>query len=369
MGQYKKVTTVDIAKLAGCSQSTVSMILSHNPQANFSEKMVKQVLDAAEQLGYNKYNRKKTFEITNNILAVVPNFTNPYYTMLLESIQNSCHKSGYGVLCYCTMRNRIEEERLFQMIDSMHVAGVVYTYCSSNTDIVQRISEKTPLIVIGDKDENIDADLVELNSIKCGKIMAEHLLELGHRKIAYISTPVDDKQLARSRRLQGIEMQFERHGIKDGVIVKTKSLAQLGEMPNMFTEYSTGYDLTRELVQDDQGVTAIVGLNDMVALGVMDALYDEKLRVPQDYSVMGCDNTIIGRMRKISLTSVEHYISAKGRQAVEIMLTKLQGTDSGNGELPKIVRVEYEPRVVVRESTAFCRKTAECKDKQWNNQK
>ena len=357
MGQYKKVTTVDIARLAGCSQSTVSMILSHNPHARFSQKMVDQVLSAAEQLGYSKYSMKKQLvNAAQNILVVFPNFTNPYYTMLMEAIQNSCQRAGYGVICFCTMRKRGEEERLFGMINSMPVAGIIYTYCTSNTDIIQRLCDTKPLIVIGDKDETIDADSVELNSIKCGKIMAEHLLRLGHRKIAYISTPVDTQQLARFRRLTGIKMQFEKHGITDGVILRTKANIDSDEPANMFTEYSTGYDLTRELVQDDEGVTAIVGLNDMVALGVMDALLDENLRIPQDYSVMGCDNTIIGRMRRISLTSVEHYISAKGRQAVEIMLSKLETKEEKTGALPKIVRVEYEPRVVVRESTGACRK-------------
>ncbi len=357
MGQYKKVTTVDIARLAGCSQSTVSMILSRNPHGNFSQKTVEKVLKAAEELGYNKYSRKKqAVNSSQNIMIVLPNFSNPYYTMLVESIQNSFQKAGYGVVCFCTMRTRSEEERLFGMINSMPIAGIIYTYCTSNTDIIQRLCESKPLIVIGDKDETIDADSVELNSVKCGKIMAEHLLQLGHRKIAYISTPVDTHQLARFRRLEGIKMQFEKHGIKDGVVLRTKPASDSNEPANMFTEYSTGYDLTRELVQDDEGVTAIVGLNDMVALGVMDAILDERLRIPQDYSVMGCDNTIIGRMRRISLTSVEHYISAKGRQAVEIMLSKLALNEETASALPKIVRVEYEPRVVVRESTGICRK-------------
>jgi len=116
MGRYKKVTTVDVAELAGVSQSTVSMILSRNPRVNFSSDTVERVLTAAEQLGYN--NRKvykQPTDVSKNILVVCPGFMNPYYTMLIESVQDSCAKAGFGILTFSTLRMRDEEERLLSM--------------------------------------------------------------------------------------------------------------------------------------------------------------------------------------------------------------------------------------------------------------
>lgn len=355
MARYKKVTSIDVARLAGVSQSTVSMVLNRNPKMNFSQETIDKVYSAAEQLGYqNHKSRKLSMDTSKNVIVVCPGFMNPYYTMLIESIQDACTKSGFGIFTFSTLRMREEEERLLTLLQKMPVSGVIYTYFSPNYDITQQICEQLPTVIVGDKDQTIEADAVELNSIKSGMVMAEHLLKLGHKKIAFISTPLGSRQLARCRRLEGMQLKFEEYGITDGIVVKTRQNIKVAEPINLFTEYSTGYDLTRELIQNDENVTAIAGLNDMFAFGIIDALLDQKLKVPQDYSVIGCDNTIYSRLRKILLTTVEHYVTAKGGQAVELLLRKIVAPETGDGMPPSIMRVEYEPRIVIRESTGLC---------------
>lgn len=356
MSQRKKVTSTDVAALAGVSQSTVSMILSKSDRMTFSQETVERVVDAAEKLGYTRKKTKQQLSDQSKYIAVIcPGMMNPYYTMLIEAVQETCAKAGYGIFTISTLRLRSEEERMLGLLAHTPVSGVIYTYFTPSTDIAQQICTLLPTVIIGDKDSTIEADAVELNSIKSGAIMAEHLLGLGHRRIAFISTPLGSKQLARCRRLQGMQMKFKEHGITDGIVVKTRENVKVEEPINMFTEYSAGYDMTRELLQQNEEVTAIAGLNDMFAFGIMDALLDEKLRIPQDYSVIGCDNTVTSRLRRISLTTVEHYVTTKGRQAVELLLRKITAPDSGDGMPPSIMRVEYEPRIVARDSTGICR--------------
>lgn len=356
MAQAKKVTSMDVARVAGVSQSTVSMILNQSPGMSFSQDTIDRVLLAAQELGYQKRaSKNRKLDCTRNIVVVCPGFMNPYYTMIIEAIQEVCLRFGFGVFTYCTLRLREQEERLQGLLSAISAAGVIYAYMSPNIDIMQRICEQLPTIIIGDKDSAVEADAVELNSVKCGMAMAEHLISLGHRKIAFVTTPLENRQLARRRRLQGMQMKFEEHGITDGIVVKQRTNIREDEVINMFTEYSTGYDLTREVIKDNEGVTAIAGLNDMFALGAMDAVLDEKLRIPQDYSVIGCDNNIITRLRKISLTTVEHYSIAKGGQAAELLIRKITAPEEGGVTPPSIMRVEYEPRIVVRESTGVCR--------------
>lgn len=356
MAKYKKVTTMDVAEQAGVSQSTVSMILGKSGRMNFAPETVDRVLHAAEQLGYvGKRSKAIAADQSKYIAVICPGVMSPYYTMLIEAVQETCAKAGYGIFTLTTLRLRSEEERMLGLLENMPVSGVIYTYFTPSTDITQHICARLPTVIIGDKDGTVEADAVELNSIKSGMVMAEHLLSLGHRRIAFISTPLNRRQLARCRRLEGMQLKFAEHGITDGIVIKTRQSAKVEEPINMFTEYSTGYDFTRELLQQREEITAIAGLNDMFALGAMDALLDEKLRVPQDYSVIGCDNTITSRLRRISLTTVEHYVTAKGRQAVELLLRKIDAPNTGDGMPPSIMRVEYEPRIVVRDSTGPCR--------------
>ena len=93
-------------------------------------------------------------------------------------------------------------------------------------------------------------------------------------------------------------------------------------IPNIDSEYKIGYDLTKELLREHNDITAIVGLNDMIAFGILDALHEEKYKVPADISVMGCDNTLFAKMHKVSLTTIEHFVVFKGRDACDIIMKK-----------------------------------------------
>ncbi len=356
MGQYKKVTSTDVARLAGVSQSTVSQILSHSPRANFSQETVRRVFQCAEQLGYQPLKSSvRAVDEVRNILVVCPGFTNPYYTLLLEAIRLACTRAGYGMLIFTTMRWRDEEERLLSLVSRMPVQGIVYTYCPESLDSIRQLCRMMPLVLVGDKAEQLAVDAVELDSGKCGDLVARHLLDLGHRRIAYLTIPTTLEQLARQRRLHGMEQTFLKAGIRGGILLRSKGKEQLGQYESAVTEYSVGYDLTRELIQQPQDVTAIVGLNDMVAMGAMDALCSEGLRVPEDYSVIGCDNTAVGHMRNVPLTTVDHHINAKGRQAVEMLLKKIGDADVPEQDRSRIMRVEYEPRLIARGSTGPAR--------------
>ena len=104
-----------------------------------------------------------------------------------------------------------------------------------------------------------------------------------------------------------------------------------------------------------KNLTAIVGLNDMIAFGILDALYDEKYKVPKDMSVMGCDNTLFANLHKVSLTTIEHFVIYKGMDACEIIMKKIHSRDQRYTEMEpvSIYHVEYEPRIVVRGTTSY----------------
>ena len=118
--------------------------------------------------------------------------------------------------------------------------------------------------------------------------------------------------------------------------------------------YDLGYLLTKRLLERGENVTAFVAVNDIMAIGVMDAVIDSGKRIPEDYSVCGCDNTSVCKFRGVSLTSVESYAKQTGREAVDVLIRKIE---SGNSSLEVgnspdgITRVEYFPKLIVRKST------------------
>ena len=157
--------------------------------------------------------------------------------------------------------------------------------------------------------------------------------------------------------MEGFVREFEEAGYGDGVIVKSADEDLDEVIPSMDSEYKMGYYLTKELLREDKNLTAIVGMNDMIAFGIMDAVLESKLRIPADISVVGCDNTVYSSFRSISLTTIDHYVPLKGRDACDIILRKIQSLrESQDGNEPlSTYHVEYEPKLIVRRSTSYAR--------------
>lgn len=210
------------------------------------------------------------------------------------------------------------------------------------------------MVHIYDRDAALDVDIVELNSYKIGRIVGEHLIELGHREIAYITTSLDPQQIARTQRLEGLQSVFREHGLDSEQCIHVHTPVTEGlPHPRTLTEYEVGYLVARRLVERKETVTAIAGVNDMAAFGIMDALLESGLRIPQDYSVCGCDNVSTSKFRRISLTTVEHYSEQRGREAVDILVRKIEGGNApGSEDSPfSVTRVEYAPKLISRGST------------------
>ena len=220
--------------------------------------------------------------------------------------------------------------------------------------MIEEMSQKIPFAVINNQNERLDVDAVELDNSKLGRIMANHLLELGHRDVAYIAPPLTVRQKQRSKRVEGFLKEFQEAGLGDHVVIKAANESIDEDVTGIDSEYRIGYDLTQELLKEHKQLTAIVGLNDMIAFGILDALYDAKYKVPGDMSVMGCDNTLFAGMHKVALTTIEHFVIYKGRDACDIIMKKIKTHERKYAELEpvSIYHVEYEPRLVKRGTTA-----------------
>lgn len=357
----KKATSVDVAKAAGVSQATVSMVMNKKYNVSFSKETVEKVEQAARELGYHvpAQRLRKNRNTAKLIVVFCPTLTNPYYVTLLQGIEELAREKDYNVLVCNTQRDLKIEEQLLKMMESVHPAGIIYT-CNPSTvymDKLTELSEQIPLVIINNRETILEIDAVALNNTKPGRLMARHLLDLGHKDVAFISPPLTDRQQQRSKRVKGFMEEFEKAGYGDRVLVRSANADSDTVIPNVDSEYKMGYELTRELIREHQELTAFACMNDMIAFGVMDALMEGKYRIPSDVSVIGCDNTLFSSFRGISLTTIEHFVPLKGRDACEIVLKKIAEQKlAKHGERPNsIYHIEYEPRLIQRKSTSYAK--------------
>lgn len=355
----KKVTSSDVAKMAGVSQATVSMVLNKKYNVSFSKDVVEKVENAARELGYELPKRRKPREEArreNMLVVISPNLTNPYYVMLLQGIESRATEQGFGIFVCNTQRDLRLEERYLKMISSLKPQGMIYMCNPSQCFMaqVEELAQHIPVVIINNQNEKLNVDAVELDNAKLGRLMARHLLELGHQDVGYIAPPLTVRQKQRSKRVEGFLKEFQNAGLKDHVVIKAADEQIDRDIPGIDSEYRIGYDLTKELLAENPGLTAIVGLNDMIAFGIIDALYDEKYKVPGDMSVMGCDNTLYAKVKKMSLTTIEHFVIYKGMDACDIIMKKMDSRSRKYTEIEpvSIYHVEYEPKIVVRGTTA-----------------
>lgn len=371
MPDKKKPTTRDIAKACFVSQSAVSMILSGRSDMHFSKETISLVHETAAKMGYvykPKKRREKT-DMKSTIMVMCPSLSTQYYTTLIQAITQAAQEKGLYVLVAYTNRLEDRESYYLHMIEDNAYYGVIYTFAPKAVALLNRLYRRIPIVMINDYNPELKLELLELDSKKSGHLLAKHLLELGHREIAYVTTPLTPAEVPRLRRLQGIKEEFERQSLPSSLVHVLEARTEKEQSSAIGNKhYETGYQLIKEYfhtswskgpnkstVSDDvtasRGITAFVGTNDFVAIGIIDALKKLGYSVPGDYSVCGFDNTLVSSFSGISLTTIDHCIDEKGAQAVEMLTNQKKRLKDGPQKNTPFMRLEYEPQLIIRHST------------------
>ena len=206
--KQRKPTSTDVAELAGVSQTSVSLVLSGSSRATFSEQTRARVFEAARQLGYQPpahRTRKKNGNDRRLILVLTPTLANQYYSELIQTLEDYAGSQEFRVLVCNTFRKRELEKYYLEQFSDNRISGIVYTFLPSFPDEAVRLSARIPLVLIGEKREELPICSIELSNQRAGAMLADHLYSLGHRHAAFISTPMDQTTLARKQRLEGLE--------------------------------------------------------------------------------------------------------------------------------------------------------------------
>ena len=352
----KKVTMTDIANAANVSQATVSMILSGKKTSAFPAATVARVREAAAALNYipkaKSAVRKPVSLKAKDILVLAVKMTNPYYPSMLQSMEREAAKHGLHIVTADTYYSAELEEQYLSMAVEKGFLAVIYLYQPMATETVKRMNQLLPIIAVCDRDSSEAADLVELNNYEAGVLAVEHLISLGHRNIAFLSTSMTGG-LSRQKRMEGV-----RDRVNSGsegctlTFLTQKHYSAQESMEGDNYDYDSGYALAQDPVLYEKGITGIIAINAMVAFGAMDAVLEKGCRIPEDFSIIGFDNLIYTGLSRISLTTVDSHVDLLARAAIDVLLHRMNFATGNPQILETRFKVECMPRIIIRKSTA-----------------
>jgi LacI family transcriptional regulator, galactose operon repressor len=343
MAATGRPTIYDVARLAGVSTATVSRAL--NGTGQISPATRKAIEEAVEKLGYrpNTIARSLVKRSTQTIAVMFPDIGDPFYPALIKGVQALADEQSYTILL-CTAEGDPEREESYlnllraKQVDGALVDGLVLP----RSRIAPIVDEGFPIVSL---DRDIDfpsIPLVQVDNRLGGRLATEHLLELGHRRIAHISGRPELRHS--EERLSGY-----RDALADAGVDVDPSLVDAGG----FTE-AGGYRAMQELLERDPSFTAVFAVNDVTAVGALRAIRESGRRVPEDLSVVGFDDLWLAAYLWPPLTTVRQPLLEIGRRATEILLEVIRGERKS-----RRVRHILKPELIVRESTAPARQRGE----------
>jgi DNA-binding LacI/PurR family transcriptional regulator len=326
--QSARPTIYDVAQRAGVSKSLVSLVLKGSPQVSESRRAA--VLSAIDDLGYRP-SRAATLLASsraNTIEVVIDDYSNPSFVGLIRGLQDELAGHGYYLTVTEGQLNaRLSADGMIGL--SSHIDGLVIA--GEMTPSVLR-TWTGPTVVAGWRQQvPADADLVANDDERGGRLAVEHLAGLGHRRIGHLTGTGGP---AFQRRL-GFLAGMTEAGLPARVAGQHRG-----------TTEDDGYLAAVDLLAEYPDTTAVFAANDTMALGALAAIRERGLRVPQDMSLMGYDETPLARSRYLDFTSVDDRSHLVGAVAARRLLARI------DDPAVEPSRTLVEPRLVVRGTTA-----------------
>ena len=349
----KKVTLRDIADATGVTTASVSMILNGKNLSRFTPELVSRVLDTARMLHYTVPSARNKIR---QIAVISPSVNNAYHTTIMMGIDRAALASGYVAHIYNTYWNPNIELSILNLLEQQRVSGIIYLMNPLQAKRAREIDRHIPIVAIGDIINELGIDTVDVNNFQAGQMVAEYLIGLGHRHIAYLTTSLNAHHISRVRRCEGLQEAFRRLCPEGSVSVYCKDNKYEQEIQSVTIEMDSGRELAYECIQNSK-ITGIVAINDMVGYGVLDGLLEKGYRVPEDYSLCGFDNVFPSGFHRMELTTVDHSTQDHGASAFHLLRGRMEERSEKQADYP-ITRLEYRSRLIVRGSTAAPRKGA-----------
>jgi DNA-binding LacI/PurR family transcriptional regulator len=323
----------DVAARAGVSRALVSLVMRNSPKVSDQRRAA--VLRAAEELGYSPHVMARSLASrTSTVLGVmVSDLRNAFFADVVEGLDAAAQAAGFDLILNTGGRSAARERNALRSLLSFRPAGVVLLSPVVPASAIEDAAAQCPVVLVSRTSRVSGVDTVNDDGEAGAALAVEHLVGLGHRRIVHFDGGVAPGAAPRRR---GFQNAMRRHGLEP-IVLRSEHTDTAGEKA------------VRELLSQCSRAelpTALLAGNDFNAVGAISALEEAGLRVPEDVSVVGYDNTSLAALRHISLTTVDQPRTEMGRLAFEALAERVRG------ERTEPVRHLLHPSLVVRATTA-----------------
>lgn len=305
-----QITIEDVARQAGVSTSTVSRVL--NNSAPVSRVTKKKILKVIEELHFtpNAMARGLVKKSSKTLGLMIPEITNPFFLELIKGVEDVASRHGFSMfLCSTNRVPEKEEYYINEMLERRTNGLMLISTHINNKKMINRVKKLVEIVSVQSDIE--DVDRVDTTDEQGVASVMEHLIELGHRKIAFVGYRFD--VTSTRNRLLGYQRTLERHSLP----LRKEYFNETDSVEN------PGYALTKQLLELKDRPTAIHCMTDYLAMGAYMAINESKLRIPADISVTGFDNIVISQLMAPTLTTVAQPIYQMGETAAELLIKNI----------------------------------------------
>ncbi len=321
-------TIKDVAQLAGVSVATVSRVI--NLPHTVSEKKLKAVENAIQELNYtpNSIGRNLRWQHTKRILVVLNNISNQFYSGVLKGIEERAKQDNYSTLICTTRNNRDAILGHIEMLSSKAADGVIFLSPELASDEILKVSADYPIVCTCEPVKSEEITCVTIDNVKAGYDATKFLLSKGHRDIVLAG---GDNEISYSSELR--EIGFKKAMQENAIEITPDTIINDGY------GFNSGVRIAEKILKRSKLPQAVFAISDASAIGIIKTLHENGVRVPEDVSVMGFDNTTISEMYIPSVATVSQPRFEMGSMAMELLINMIEGnkTEKNNTVEHKIV--------------------------------
>lgn len=325
----------DVANATGLSRATISRVINNHPYV--SEENKELVRKAMNELGYypNSSAQRLRNQRTDLVAVLIPRLTNPFFTSILEGIENVASQNGLQLLICQTKNEKKKEINFLKLLKSKQVDGIILTSIENDWNVIEQYLDCGPIILCNEYYENATCPMVRLNQVQGSYLGIHHLLERGYRKIGYCCGGLSSG-LSQDRR-KGIETALSEFGL---------TLNEEWIFSGAF-DINDGVTIMNQVLSFKERPEALFAGGDEVASGIIKEAKRNGLKIPDDIAVLGFDDQPVAELIVPTLTTIHQPGEDIGHKVMEVMIDILN--DNLDPRNQKIY--ELPIKLVVRDST------------------
>ncbi len=308
------LTLKELGRLAGVHPSTVARVLNDDPRQRVSEEVRQRIVTLAHEYGYQPNHLARSLRTKRSYVVgtIIPDISNPFFAMLFRGIEDALAERDYSVILANTDDDPMRQARSIAMLRGRQVDGLILATPRRTDPGVQALADAGyPFVVVNRHTDPITPNAVVPDDRAGAFAAVEHLISLGHRRIAHIAG-ADAISTGHWRR-RGYHEALERHSLPfDPSLLVQGSYREPG-----------GYDAMKRLLALPEPPTAVFAVNDLAAAGALRALHEAGLRVPDDVSIVGFNDLPTAIQIVPRLTTIHLPLHAMGVTAAQRLMTQL----------------------------------------------